>query len=76
MIPTTVIAPVKSAWASKTNWIAAIGAIIALLNELLPIVPAQYQHDVTVAVTVLTAISTIISRTFFTTTLTPSSVKQ
>lgn len=73
----TVTAPVKPAIASKVNWIAASTAILAALNEILnqalPLIPAPYDHDVTVAITVIGAISTIIARTYYTTAITPSS---
>lgn len=72
-LPTATVA-VKSAWLSKINWIQAIGGLTAILNEFLPIVPVNDQHYVTGAVVLLTAISTFVARTFYTTSITPSAV--
>jgi hypothetical protein len=66
----------KSAWYSKVNWLAALTALATTLNELLPMVPAQYQHAVTVAIVVVGGLSTIIAKTFYTTTVTPSSASK
>lgn len=69
----TVTVPIKSAWASKVNWVVVLGGILALLNEALPLVPANDQNYVTGAITILTTISAVVARTFYTTSLTQSS---
>jgi nucleoside recognition membrane protein YjiH len=69
-----VVVPVKSPFESKTNWIMALTAILDLLNEVLPIVPDKYQHTVSLAITVIGAVLGIISKTFFTTTVSSLSV--
>jgi len=76
----TAIVSVKSAWLSKVNWIAALSAAVAALNEttdalreILPLIPVKDQHYVTVGIIVTGAIATIITRTFFTTTVTQAS---
>lgn len=76
----TVLAPVKPAIASKVNWIAGLTAAVAALNETtdflqqaLPFIPPKYQHLVTAGIAVAGGVATIITRTFFTTSLTPSS---
>lgn len=69
-----VVANVASAFSSKINWIAAITSVITVANELLPIVPEKYKQTVTAVIVVLGGILTIVSRTFYSTTITPSSV--
>ncbi len=72
--PVTVT--VKSAWASKVNWLAGATAFLVSANELLnqvaPFLPAPYAHDATIAITIIGGLSTIIAKTFYTTTVTPS----
>ena len=63
-----------SPFTSKINWIQLLGGLAALLNELLPVIPAQYQHYLTVAIIVLTGVSTIVARTFYTTSIINQSV--
>lgn len=74
MLINTVAAPIKSPWYSKVNWIAGIGATVAVINELAPILPPKYQHWATVAVIALTGISTIVAKSFFTTSISSASV--
>lgn len=78
--PAVVPVQVKSAWLSKVNWIAGLSAALVVLNQTtdllqqaLPFIPAQYQHWVTVAIAVIGGVATIIAKTNFTTTVTPSS---
>jgi hypothetical protein len=71
--PSAITVPVKSAMLSKVNWIAGLGAVAASLSELTPFVPPAYQHYVTVAIIVLTGVVTIYTKTFQTTSITPSS---
>jgi hypothetical protein len=60
----TILAPVKSAWTSKTNWIATLGGIISCLTlyapQIVPLIPAPYG---TVATVLITALGTIWART-------------
>ena len=77
-----VTVPVKSSLASKVNWIAGLTALVASLNELtdalnqlMPFVPPQYQHYVTVGIVIAGGIATIITRSFFTTSVTTASMK-
>jgi hypothetical protein len=60
----TILAPVKSAWKSKTNWIATLGGIISCLTlyapQIVPLIPAPYG---TVATVLITALGTIWART-------------
>lgn len=79
--PASVTVPVKSAAASKVNWIAGLSATLVVLNEttdllqqVLPVVPAKDQHWVTAGIAIVGGIATIITRTFFTTSITASSV--
>lgn len=71
---------VKSAWLSKVNWIAGLTAAAVVLNQttdllqqMLPFVPAQYQHWFTAAIAIAGGLATIIVKTNFTTTISPSS---
>lgn len=70
----SVIAPVKSPWYSKVNWIQGVGATVVFINELSPLLPEKYKHWATLAVVLLTGGSTIIVKTFFTTSISSSSV--
>lgn len=79
MNPTAQVA-VKSAWLSKINWIAGLTMLLAflsqttdLLQQLMPFVPPQYQHYVTLGIVLAGGLATIITKTFFTTTVTPAS---
>lgn len=68
-----VTVAVKSAWASKVNWIAALTALSALITQFTPLLPPADQGEATAAVTVIGTLLTIVTKTFFTTTVTPSS---
>ena len=76
----TVTAPVKSAVLSKVNWIAGLTSVLVSLNEVLnqvmPILPPPYSHYATIAIAIIGGISTIIAKTFYTTTITPSSASK
>lgn len=69
-----VIVNVKSAWASKINWIAGATAALATLNDLLPIVPPAYQHYVTAAIAIIGGVLLIYTKTFQSASITPSSL--
>ena len=73
----TVTVPVKSALSSKINWSAGLTTLLASANEILnqvqPMLPAPYNHDITIAIMVVGGLYTIIVRTFYTTAITTSS---
>ena len=78
----TAVVPVKGALSSKVNWIAALTTLAAvlsqttdLLQQILPFVPPQYQHYITIGIMLVGGIATIITRTFFTTADTTQSMK-
>lgn len=71
---TVAAVAIKSPLASKVNWIAGIAALIAAGNDMLPIIPDKYRHYVTGAVAVLGGILTIVTKTFYTTTISSASV--
>lgn len=74
-VPATVAtATVKSAWASKTNWSAAVGTALELLNQYGGLVPPKYQPYVTVSVALLTFVSVAFFHTT-STTITPTAAK-
>ena len=72
--PPPVVAAVKSPFESKTNWILFLTAALDLLNEVAPIIPPKYQHAVSVSITVIGALLGIMTKTFFTTSISSYSV--
>ncbi len=68
------IVPVKSAWLSKINITAAIAAAIALLAAFGVAIPAEWQVTLVKVVAVFGPILTIVLKTWFTNTVTPSSL--
>lgn len=71
--PAVVSVPVQSALLSKTNILLTVGAIADVLNEASPLVPPKYQHWVTLGISLCALIGGVITRTWFSTTITPSS---
>lgn len=71
---TPVVVSTKSAWLSKTNWAAALTGLGAIVTEFTPLLPPQYQGKAIAAVALLGAIATWIIKTFYTDTVTPSSI--
>lgn len=69
-----VVVPVKSAWSSRINWIAAITGAGSLITAFLPFIPQEYQGKAVAAVALLGAVGVWYQRTFQTTSVTPSSV--
>jgi hypothetical protein len=69
-----VVTNTSSPFASKTNWILFLTLAADVLNEALPLVPAQYQHSVSSAVTIIGLILGIVTKTFFSTTISSTSV--
>lgn len=70
---------VRSAWFSKINWTQAVGiaasALVFLTGGKVNI-PVDVQIQIVTGVQVVTGIATWIQRTWFTTTITPSSAKE
>jgi hypothetical protein len=75
MVPLSgfIQAPVKSAWSSKTNWIAGLGGIVTCLISyaptILPLIPAPYG---TIAAALFTIFGTVWARTTSTAVLSPA----
>lgn len=67
--------PVKSAWASKVNWAQGVSALATCATALIAAanLPAEQAAALTAAVAGVGQLATIIIKTFFTTTITPSS---
>jgi len=68
-----VIVATKSAWLSKTNWVAGLTGLGAIVTQFTPLLPPEWQGKATAFVALLGAVGVWITRTFFTTSLTPSS---
>lgn len=74
MNPVTV--PVQSAWLSKINWTQAIGmlsTIATLVYGSSASIPADTQVQIVAGIQGVQAAVTWVFKTFFTTTVTPSS---
>lgn len=71
----TVQVPVKSAFASKINWLQAITAAGTFATALISAanLPATQAAELTASVAAVGQLATVICRTFFTTSVTPSS---
>lgn len=67
---------VKSAWASKTNWLQVVSAGATLATALVAGLPPADAAKWTALIAVATNVATIIIKTFFTPTVTPSSAKK
>jgi len=67
---------VKSAWASKINWLQALGAAGTLITTLAAGLPPDQAAKWTATVAIVTNIATVIIKTWFTTTVTPASAKK
>lgn len=63
----------KSAWLSKINWTQLISVLASLLVVFGVNIPPELQAHLAAAITALTALVTIVMKTWFTTTVTPSS---
>lgn len=75
MADNTATVPIKSAWASKINWLQVIAALMTGATALISAanLPAAQATEITAAVAGVGQILTLIVRTFFTTAITPSS---
>lgn len=71
----TVTAPVKSAWASKINWTQGISVVAANLALFGVDLDAQTQAQILAGIVGAQAVVTWVQRTFFTMSLTASSVQ-
>ncbi len=72
-IPPTIPVPVVSAWYSKINWaqVMSVGVMLATMAGV--VVPAGLQETVLAAIIAVQAVVTIVLKTYFTTSITPSS---
>jgi len=72
--PVQVVVPVKSAWQSKINWGVAI-ALVASLGSFFGFdFDAETQANVQMAITGIMGVYVWLMKTFFTNTVTPSSL--
>lgn len=69
-----IVVPIKSAWLSKINWTQAI-SMLAMVGTVFGLdLPPQTQADIVVAIGLAQGVMTWVFKTFFTNTVTPSSV--
>ncbi len=64
---------IKSAWLSKINWTQVVSVVASLLVVFGLDIPPETQAHIATAITALTGLVTIVMKTFFTTSITPSS---
>jgi len=64
---------VKSAWLSKINWVQVASVAASILVVFGISIPPELQAQIAAAITAVSAIVTIVMKTWFTTTITPSS---
>ncbi len=64
---------IKSAWLSKINWVQVASVAASILVVFGINVPPELQAQIAAAITAISAIVTIVMKTWFTTTITPSS---
>ena len=75
--PSTVVVDVSSGWWSKINWTQVIGFLCTVLALVLGHgfeVSANVQLVIVAAIQAVQAAATVILKTYFTTTVTPSSL--
>lgn len=75
--PATVAVATQTAWASKINWTQAVGifaTVIALVTANKVNIPLEQQATLVAVIQGIQALATWIMRTWFTKTVTPSSV--
>lgn len=75
--PTVTTAPVVTAWSSKINWTQAVGVVAsfgAVLTSGRYNVPVDVQAQIVLGIQSVIAVVTWVQRTWFTTTITPSSL--
>jgi hypothetical protein len=71
-----VTVPVKSAVKSKINWTQAVGVLTSVLVLFGLDLDLQTQAELVAGIQGIVAVVTWIQKTFYTTTVTPSSVKK
>jgi len=66
---------VQSAWYSKINWTQAVAAVVTFATAIISAanLPAVQATELTAAVAGIGQLLTVVLRTFFTSTVTPSS---
>jgi uncharacterized membrane protein len=64
---------VKSAWMSKINWVQVLSVLASILVVFGVNIPPELQAEIATVITALNGIATIVMKTWFTTTVTPSS---
>ena len=69
----TIVAPIKSAWASKINWAQAGSAASMLVTTFGLDIPDKYKATALAVVITVQSIATWIMRTWFTTSITSAS---
>lgn len=67
---------VKSAWYSKVNWIAAATGLSAAIAEFTPLFPDPLAGKISATCAFVGAIAIWYTKTFQTTTITPSSASK
>lgn len=70
----TVVVEVKSAWGSKIIWTQVVG-VLAMVGTVFGFdVPPEMQSEIVVGIGAIQGIITLVLKTWFTSTVTPSSV--
>lgn len=72
----TTTVPVKSAWTSKVNWGQAVSFVAMILATFGVDMDDKTRADILAIITAGQSVYTWIVRTWFTSAITPSSVKQ
>lgn len=67
---------VKSAFLSKINWTQLISVLASLLVVFGFNIPPELQAQIAAAITAVSAIATIVMKTWFTQTITPASAEK
>ncbi len=72
----TAVVDVKSAWASKINWVSLIG-VIAMIGSFFGLdLDTATQAALVTAIGTISGVITMVLRTFFTKTITPQSANK
>lgn len=72
----TVIVEEKPAFLSKVNWASVISVVFTMLAAFGLNIPDELKVQILAAVSAITGIVTVVLRTYFTTTITPTSAKK
>lgn len=73
-MPVSVV-NIKSAWASKINWTQFLSSLFSLLAAFGLDIPAEQKLIIVVAIDTISSTATWIFKTWYTSTITPSSIK-